>query len=161
MKQYSDLTLSVILFLCSATWGLYWIPLRAIESHGVSSSWSVVILNACPLLALLPASVIKFKSRTYDLLPTLCAALMIGLAFSFYANSLLETSVVRATLLFYLTPIWSTIISVIWLKEKLTRARVVSIIIAIIGLSFLVISSSKSNVPLNVGDFFGFLSGIC
>ena len=61
---------------------------------------------------------------------------MIGAAFTFYANGLVQTSVIRATLLFYLSPIWSTIIGIIWLNERLTIARVISIIVALIGLIF-------------------------
>tara|TARA_B100000780_G_scaffold107618_1_gene75286 strand:- start:693 stop:872 length:180 start_codon:yes stop_codon:yes gene_type:complete len=55
---------------------------------------------------------------------------MIGLAFSLYANGLVETTVVRATALYYFSPVWSTLISVLWLSEPLTKARVISIIVS-------------------------------
>ena len=58
------------------------------------------------------------------------AAAIIGLASSLYTNGLVATTVVRATLLYYLTLFWSTLIGVLWLSERLTKAWVISIIVA-------------------------------
>jgi len=90
----------------------------------------------------------------------LYASLSIGMAITFYSKGLVETTVIRATLLFYLTPIWSTIFGIIWLSEKLTFGRVASIIIAIIGLLLLLSGSQSGSKPLNIGDFYGLMSGI-
>ena len=92
--------------------------------------------------------------------PTLLAATMIGLAFTLYANGLVETTIVRATLLFYLTPVWSTLIGVIWLSEPLTKARIVAIGVAFMGLFLLLSNGESSDHPLNIGDFYSLLSGI-
>ena len=107
-KIYSDTTLSMALTLSAAAWGLYWFPLRLIESTGIEGAWSVVFFNACPLIVLTPLLICGFKSLRGTLGPALFAAVMIGLAFTLYANGLMETTVVRATLLYYLTPIWLT-----------------------------------------------------
>ena len=120
-KIYSDATLSVAFTIRAAAWGLYWLPLRAIESAGISGSWSVVFFNACPLIVLTPLLIFGFKSLKGILASSIFAAVMIGLAFTLNANGLMETTVVRATLLYYLTPIWSTLIGVLWLSECLTK----------------------------------------
>ena len=160
-KTYSDNTLSLALVLSAAAWGLYWFPLRTIENIGVSGAWSVVIFNACPLIILLPILLFNFKALAGLFWPTMFAALMIGIAFSFYANGLVETTVVRATLLYYLTPVWSTLIGVIWLSEPLTKARIISICMAFSGLLLLLSTDTESvKYPLNIGDVYSFLSGI-
>lgn len=159
-KEYSDKTLSLALALSAAAWGLYWLPLRTIEEAGISGSWSVVFFNACPLLVLFPWLVSHLRKLTGILWPTLLAAAMIGMAFTLYANSLVETTVVRATLLFYLTPVWSTLIGVMWLSEKLTRARVIAIGVGFVGLLLLLADGESSRNPLNIGDLYGLLSGI-
>ena len=159
-KNYSDFTLSLALSLSAAAWGLYWIPLRAIEEVGFAGAWSAVFFNACPLLVLVPLLVLARKRFTTELRPCLFAALMIGIAFSLYANGLLESTVMRATLLFYITPIWSTIIGVIWLSERLTTARVISIILGFLGLLLLLSNNDNEQHPLNIGDLYGVLSGI-
>lgn len=159
-KIYSDKTLSLALALSAAAWGLYWYPLRTIENAGLSGSWTVVFFNACPLILLCPLFVFHFKKLIGILWPTMLAALMIGLAFTLYANGLVETTIVRATMLYYLTPVWSTIIGVIWLSEHLTRARIVAIVVAFAGLFLLLSNGESSDYPLNIGDLYSFLSGI-
>ncbi len=157
----SDRILSLIIVVSSCAWGLYWLPLRSIEQSGIVGSWSIVLVNACPLIILVPLiffNLDKFKKYPK---PILFAGIMIGAAFTFYANGLVQTSVIRATLLFYLSPIWSTIIGIIWLNERLTIARVISIIVALIGLILLLYDfRNQETAMLNFGDFSSILSGL-
>jgi len=160
-NTYSDRTLSLLLVLSAAAWGIYWYPLRTIEALGFSGSWAVAFFNACPLIILLPLLAFKFEQLTRVFWPTLLAASLIGLAFTFYANGLVETTVVRATMLYYLTPVWSTIIGVVWLSEPLTKARIIAIVVAFLGLFLLLTGGGESsNYPLNIGDLYSLLSGI-
>ena len=157
----SDKILSFIIVISSCAWGLYWLPLRSIEEAGIIGSWSIVFVNACPLLILVPLLLFNLHQLKIYPKPIFFAGFMIGAAFTFYANGLVETSVIRATLLFYLSPIWSTIIGIIWLKERLTIARVSSIIIALLGLIFLLYNfDNQENKALNFGDFSSVLSGL-
>ena len=103
-RKYSENTLSLAIFISSAAWGLYWIPLRTLEDMGIPSSWTVPFFNACPLIILLPLFILYFKVIKGNWKITSSAAVMIGFAFSFYSYGLLETTVIRATLLFYLSP---------------------------------------------------------
>ncbi len=157
----SDKILSLIIVVSSCAWGLYWLPLRSIEQSGIVGSWSIVLVNACPLLILVPLIFFNLDRLKKYPKPIFFAGIMIGAAFTFYANGLVETSVIRATLLFYLSPIWSTIIGIIWLNERLTIARVISIIVALIGIIFLLYDfRDQETVILNFGDFSSILSGL-
>jgi drug/metabolite transporter (DMT)-like permease len=156
----SDKTLSIALALSAGVWGLYWYPLRTIENAGMAGSWSVVFFNACPLILLGPLLLFQLRKLIGILGPTLLAASMIGLAFTLYANGLVETTIIRATMLYYLTPVWSTLIGVIWLSEPLTRARIIAIVVAFLGLFLLLSNGDSSGHPLNTGDLYSLLSGI-
>jgi drug/metabolite transporter (DMT)-like permease len=157
----SDKILSLIIVVSSCAWGLYWLPLRSIEQSGIVGSWSIVLVNACPLIILVPLIFFNLDKLKKYPKPIFFAGIMIGAAFTFYANGLVETSVIRATLLFYLSPIWSTIIGIIWLNERLTIARVISIIVALIGIIFLLYDfRDQETVILNFGDFSSILSGL-
>ena len=157
----SDKILSLIIVVSSCAWGLYWLPLRSIEQSGIVGSWSIVLVNACPLIILVPLIFFNLDKLKKYPKPILFAGIMIGAAFTFYANGLVQTSVIRATLLFYLSPIWSTIIGIIWLNERLTIARVISIIVALIGIIFLLYDfRDQETVILNFGDFSSILSGL-
>lgn len=157
----SDKILSLIIVVSSCAWGLYWLPLRSIEQSGIVGSWSIVLVNACPLIILVPLIFFNLDKLKKYPRPILFAGIMIGAAFTFYANGLVQTSVIRATLLFYLSPIWSTIIGIIWLNERLTIARVISIIVALIGLILLLYDfRNQETTMLNFGDFSSILSGL-
>jgi len=157
----SDKILSLIIIVSAGAWGLYWLPLRSIEQAGIIGSWSIVFVNACPLIILIPLLLFNLDQLKIYPKPILFAGIMIGSAFTFYANGLVETSVIRATLLFYLSPIWSTIIGIIWLNDRLTIARVISIFVALIGLFFLLYDlNDQENLILNFGDFSSLLSGL-
>ena len=157
----SDKILSLIIVVSSCAWGLYWLPLRSIEQSGIVGSWSIVLVNACPLIILVPLIFFNLDKLKKYPKPILFAGIMIGAAFTFYANGLVQTSVIRATLLFYLSPIWSTIIGIIWLNERLTIARVISIIVALIGLILLLYDfRNQETAMLNFGDFYSILSGL-
>ena len=157
----SDKILSLIIVVSSCAWGLYWLPLRSIEQSGIVGSWSIVLVNACPLLILVPLIFFNLDKLKKYPKPIFFAGIMIGAAFTFYANGLVQTSVIRATLLFYLSPIWSTIIGIIWLNERLTIARVISIIVALIGLILLLYDfRNQETAMLNFGDFSSILSGL-
>ena len=127
----------------------------------MAGSWSIVLVNACPLIVLFPLLIFHLKGLKVHPVPMTCAGFMIGAAFTLYANGLVETTIIRATLLFYLSPIWSTILGIIWLSERLTKARIFSILVAVIGLFLLLTDLNNSeSTKLNIGDLFGFLSGI-
>ena len=159
-KKYSETSLSLALFFCGGVWGLYWIPLRNVESLGVSGAWSVFFVNACPLIFLLPILGFIYSDLKREFWPSLAAGSVIGIAFTLYASALVETTILRATLLFYLSPIWGTFIGIIWLGEKLTYNRILSVLVAIFGLILLLWDTEKSGYPLNIGDVFGFFCGV-
>ena len=53
--------------------------------------------------------------------------LLAGSAFALYIASINLTEVVRAILLFYMTPLWSTLLGVLVLRERLTANRIVAL----------------------------------
>lgn len=157
-NNLSDNKLSLILFAAASIWGLYWVPLRFLEAGGVTEAWSVAVFSALPMLVLLPLALTKKNRAGWQRAAVLGG--LVGCGMGFYAFGLVTTSVVRTTILFYLTPIWSTIIGVIWLSETLTKGRVIAIALGLIGLVLLVSGQGEDTPPLNFGDFCAFLSGV-
>jgi len=151
---------SVVLFVAAAAWGLYWLPLREIEAIGLTTTWSVAFFNACPLVVLVPYVIWNRKTQARHLRAVVVIGLLTGLGLSFYASGLVFSSVIRVTLLFYLTPVWSTIIGVVWLSEKLRPGRIAAIILGLGGLWLLLATNDNLAQPLNIGDLMGLLSGI-
>jgi drug/metabolite transporter (DMT)-like permease len=144
----------------AAIWGVYWIPLRYVDELGMSGAWAVVIAAALPLSVLLPLTCKYWREIRPDLRAVVLIGLFTGLALAFYAMGLVYTSVVRATMLYYLTPIWSTIFSMIMLREQVRWNRWVAILVGLVGLYFILGGASDLTIPINIGDCFGLVAGI-
>ncbi|MBV1863008.1 MAG: DMT family transporter [Rhodobacteraceae bacterium] len=151
---------SILLFFAAAVWGLYWLPVRQIEALGLSGTWSVAFFNACPLIVMIPYLVWNRKTQIRHMRAVIWIAALTGTGLAFYASGLVISTVIRTTLLFYLTPIWSTIIGVIWLSETLHRGRVIAIVLGLVGLWLLLAGNGTETVPLNIGDLFALMSGV-
>ena len=151
---------SAILFLAAAVWGLYWVPLRQMEALGLTGTWGVALFNAGPLVVLIPWLIRNRASQMQDLRAVALIGLAAGIGMGLYASGLVYSSVIRVTLLFYLTPIWSTIFGVFWLSERLHPGRIFAIVLGLAGLWLLLASNDNTTQPLNAGDLMAFLSGI-
>ena len=156
----SDRTLSAIVVLAAGLWGLYWLPLRAIETHGVVNAWSVALFSVCPIFVLIPYFLFFGGNQFKQFRKTALIGIFTGSGVSFYAIGLVESGVVRVTMLFYLTPVWSTLIGYFWLGEKFNPGRVAAIVFGLTGLYLLLSRRDAEVAPLNIGDLFGFLSGV-
>ena len=141
---------SVLVFFIASFWGVYWIPLRYLEAQGISGGWAIALLNAPAALLLLPLVLWQWKQHRAQFWQSVLIGLLTGLGMALYTSGLIYSSVVRATLLFYLTPAWATLIGIFWLGEKATWQRWAAIAVGLAGLGLLV--SGGSSVPLNIGD---------
>ena len=77
-----------------------------------------------------------------------------------YSVSLLYTEVVRAILLFYLTPIWSALLARLVLGEAITPVRWFSMALGLLGLVVILRSESALPLPANAGDWLALTAGV-
>jgi len=117
-----------------ACWGLFWVPLRALEDAGPHQLWTTVVYFLIPTLCLLPVLVWRWRQVCQGGLSFQLTVIASGLALTCYSASIVYTEVVRAILLFYLMPIWSTLLARIVLGEAITPARIVAIGLAALGM---------------------------
>lgn len=149
---------SATVFLSASLWGLYWLPLRALEEWGIEGGWAVAALNLPAAMVLLPLVVWTWSRHRPYLREAAIIGVMTGLGLALYASGLIYSSVVRATLLFYLTPVWATLLGIFWLGEHASWPRWAAIGVGLVGLLLLV--SGGGSVPLNIGDLYALLSGM-
>ena len=77
-----------------------------------------------------------------------------------YANSLLLTDIMRALILFFLMPIWTTLFEIIFFKQKPQLERIISLILVIFGLLVVFNQNGKLPFPHNTGDWLALFSGV-
>jgi drug/metabolite transporter (DMT)-like permease len=157
----SDLLPSLGLAFGAALWGLYWIPVRGIEQAGVHAVWTGPVIFGASALLFIPLMLYRYRQFAEHWRHTLVPGLLAGTAFSLYIAGLNLTDVVRAILLFYMSPLWSTLLGILVLKERLTGNRVVALLLAFSGLYVVLVVESGLPIPRNTGDWFALCSGLC
>jgi drug/metabolite transporter (DMT)-like permease len=151
---HSTLLPSLAVFFAAGLWGLYWWPLREVEAAGVSGLWSVMASYLVPLIALLPVPFIRRRQLAADFRHICLIGVFVGAGLALYACAFLYTSVMRTTLLFYLTPVWSTLLGIIFLAEKPGWQRWGAMAIGFAGLCIMMLAGTgtEHSQGLNVGD---------
>ena len=141
-------------------WGLYWIPVTYLSKAGATGVWPGILLYGFAMLVLAPVAwarrhVLRTNWRTLAV-----AGLFTGASFSLFTVSLSLTDVVRAILLFYLTPIWGTVLAVTVLGHRLTMRRVLALSLGLTGMVIVLGLGQSMPWPRNAGDWLGLLSGL-
>ena len=142
-----------------AVWGLFWIPLRELEDAGFQGLWITVVYFLIPALCLIPVTIWRWKYVKRGGFQLQLTAIISGGALLLYSTSIVYTDVVRAILLFYLTPVWGIILGRIFLGDKISTPRVIAMILAIIGMLTIFGLGAKFPLPQNLGDWLGLCSG--
>jgi drug/metabolite transporter (DMT)-like permease len=154
-----DLLPTLGVALASVIWGIYWIPLRHLQSLGLEGIWPTLGTFLLGVAVLGPAAVLRRRQLAQGGVELMITGLFIGAAFATYATAILLTEVVRALLLFYLSPVWSTLLGLLFLNERLTVRRTAALALGIGGLIVVLGSDQSYPVPRNPGDWLALLSG--
>lgn len=144
-KEYY-LAISAILF-SSAMWGLIWYPMRLLEQAGMPVVWSTLAVYLAAAIVATIQLIWVFKRLKSAWPPTLwCLALAAGLTNIAFLVALIEGEVLRVMLLFYLSPLWSVLLSRWWLGERISRLSMVMIAVAMSG-TFMMLWHPEVGLP--------------
>ena len=146
--------------ISGALWGLYWIPIRHLETQGVGVVWATLGLFAAALAIFVPILVRHRPARAVFTPRMLATGLLTGGSFVLYTVSIVLTEVVTAILLFYLSPVWATALGRVLLGERLTGSRLLALALGLGGLWVVLGGESGVPLPRNVGDWCALTAGV-
>ncbi len=153
-------TISFALLIAAGMWGLFWIPQRALEAGGLTGGWATISQMVIPFAMLLPISLWRlYKGQSFGLEYPLIG-LLFGGGIACYANSFLLTDVVRALILFYITPVWTTIFEIVFLRQIPRFYRYITLTLALSGVWIVFGQEGVIPLPQNSGDWIALLGGI-
>jgi len=154
--------LPVVVLLWAATfWGSVWYPLRLLEAAGLHGLWTTwIIFTSAAIQGLWLA-----WPRRSELLDQPGLLLMIALANGWlntaFVLAILEGNVVRVLLLFYLSPLWSTVLAWLWLGERPSAAGITALVLAMGGAMLMLWNPSLGFPwPQSEADWLAISSGI-
>lgn len=146
--------------LSAAFWGLWWLPLRALAEAGLTASALNAILYGTLSLALLPWGWRRRHRLAAGGRLLLGAGGLFGAALVSWNLALILGEVVRVTLLFYLAPIWATVLAVALLGERVGRLRLISVLLGLAGALVLLGLGAGVPLPRSAGDWLGLAAGL-
>ena len=161
MKNTTNLYAVYSCLVAATLWGLYWIPLRYLENSGISGLWASLLIYVVAFFFVFPRF---FKLRAYfyaSKTPYILLAIFAGWTNLAFVLALLEGEVVRVMILFYLSPVWATLLAFFILNERLKKRNIMALVLAIAGV-FLIswhpeIEFTKS---FDRADFYAVTSGV-
>jgi len=133
-SKHSTAVLPVVSLLIAATlWGIVWYPLRIAENNGLSGLWTSLIIYSVALLCGSVAFWNKLGEIKQQPLLLATIALCNGWLNIAFILAVIDGNVVRVVLLFFLSPLWSTLLGLLVLKEQLSSWSIATLIVAMIG----------------------------
>ncbi len=151
---------SVALVFGGMMWGLYWIPVRFFVDQGLSGAWPGIVMYSAALVGLAPFLWRDWRDLVLRWQDLMFSGVFTGAAFGLFTISLIYTDVVRAILLFYLTPVWGTIVGLVFLGERLTLIRLLGLACGLGGMVIVLGGEQIIPWPSNAGDWAALLSGM-
>ena len=126
--------LPVLSLLLSATlWGLVWYPLRLLEAQGLQGLWLTLASYAAALaLGLVWLWRGRHDWRAQPVL-LLLMTLAVGWCNVAFVLAVLDGTVVRVLLLFYLSPLWALVLGWVFLREHPGSSGLLVFLLAIAG----------------------------
>ena len=159
MRHPHHFKIAIALAISAGAWGIYWLPQRILEEGGLTGGWGTISQMIIGVILLLPIAIWrKVKGKTTGLEIPL-TGFLIGGGFICYALSFLLTDVVRALILFYMTPIWTTIFEILFLKKRPGIERFLTLSLALGGLWIVFSKQTVIPLPENSGDWLALVGG--
>ena len=149
-----------VIAISGALWGLYWIPVRYLEDRGVGVVWMTLGLFLVALAMFVPVLVRHPPARAVFTPRMLVTGLLTGGSFVLYSVSIVLTEVVTAILLFYLSPVWATVLGRLLLGERFTISRLAALVLGLGGLWVVLGGESGLPLPRNLGDWCALTAGV-
>ena len=146
--------------LSAALWGLWWLPLRALAEAGLTGAAVNAALYGIATAALLPLFWRRRRRLAAGGLLLLGTGGLFGAALVSWNLALILGEVVRVTLLFYLAPVWATLLALTVLGEGIGWLRVLAVALGLAGAVVLLGFAGGLPLPRSAGDWLGLAAGV-
>ena len=148
------------LLFSASLWGIVWYPLRLLETGGLAGAWSALVSYSAALLACAWVFVRDSRAVAENTLYLLLMALAAGWCNVSFIMAVLDGTVVRVLLLFYLSPFWAVLLGWLMLGERLDTRSMFVFIVAVCGAMVMLWDSSiGAPWPSGTADWLAVSSG--
>lgn len=151
---------TTIVVVTGTLWGFYWLPVRALSGMGLQGAWGTVAITFAAVLVLLPWAIPRRQKIAQTNRTALVSIALGGVAFALYSIGFIYGRVAIIILLYFLTPVWSTLIGRYVMGWQTTRLRILAIGVGLVGLGMMLGADGEIPVPRGVGEWMALSAGI-
>ena len=160
LRQRHDLRWEAAILCSAVLWGTLWIPLRALRGTGLSDASATVVGFLLPLILLIPFAPGRWRRILAGGRPLAMGSFCLAVAIALYAEGVVRGQVARVLLLFYLTPVWITLLARVLLGEAITGRRIITILLGLAGAGVIFGVEAGIPAPNGLGDWMGLTAGV-
>lgn len=146
-------------------WGVWWVPLRWLDTQGLRGDWASLAIFGAASLVLLPFIWRRRASFAGQVGALLAIAVPLGLALVLWNHAVIHGNVIRVVLLFYLAPVWATLMARFFLGTGIRAGRWLAIALGLGGAAVILqldrLVSQGLMASLSLADAMAVFSGIC
>ena len=151
---------TLMVIVTGSLWGFYWMPVRQIADLGLTGAWGTLAVVGAATVLLIPLGWRGRRALVRSHPVALVSVALGGFAFLLYSVGFLYGRVAIIVILFFLTPVWSTLIGRYVMGWPITRFRLVALVVGVLGLGIMLGADGTLPVPRGLGDWLGLTSGI-
>jgi len=160
-QQHTSVIPVIGLLIAASFWGVFWYPLRILETYGLDGIWATLFIYTGTMIFAMPILFRRFGELRISPMLMIGILLFGGWTNAAFILALMDGEIVRVILLFYLSPIWATLLAKFILKEHLSRMAYVTIAIAIFGAMTMLWSPEVGYPwPASMADWLALSSGL-
>ena len=151
---------TVFVLLTGTLWGFYWLPVRRLGDLGLAGAWGTLAIVTTATVLLAPFA---WRARARFVTANrigLLSVLLGGFAFALYSIGFLYGRVAIIVILFFLTPVWSTLIGRFVMGWPTSRMRIAALAVGLAGLVLILGADGQMPFPRGLGEWLALISGI-
>lgn len=154
------LVASALALVVGVFWGLYWLPLRAIEARGLTGAWGTAAITLATALVMLPAALRQSDALRRAPPLALASIAASGAAFALYSIGFVYGRVALVALLWFLSPVWTVLVGRFLMGWPTPRLRLVAVAVGMAGLVMILGAGGRLPLPKDLGEWMSLAGGM-
>ncbi|WP_172330665.1 DMT family transporter [Mangrovicoccus sp. HB161399] len=150
----------MVVIVTGAFWGLYWIPVRALAAAGLPGAWGTLAITAAAAVLLGPLALNALRRGARADAAAVAATALGGAAFALYSVGMVEGRVAVIVLLYFLTPVWSTLIGQVAMGWRTPPLRIAAMLAGFCGLAAMLGAGGGAPWPRGAGEWMALAAGM-